>query len=333
MTLFSISFVYLSFYCIALFLAIWRTRAGNPPKSRNCVAAMIIGAVGIQLIYVSSLLSPQGAAPLVLVAALVLVPVFLLGLGGMVGIWIATWRRQLTVQIALAALAIGVPLLAFLGFDTRNNAMTNRAAMAFSAQQEALAAFQKTNVTGRLGRYPITLPASPQIDTLYTCFDAESGTVGQCRADFGVDAGLPQTPGDVPIFHYIHIARKSQGCTVACISFERLGQWCQSRSDVTLQEWCKREPADEIELSYDENRVPNEANDAGWTTPTANFGQVEVKCRAFGDAQTCRVRYDIERNLQVTIWMREVSDSTIAARLEAAQNYVSRLWTALQRNT
>lgn len=112
MTLSTFSFIYLSFYYVTFTLAFFRARAGTAPKPHNSVAAMIIGAVGTLLIYFSSVLSPSGTVPLVFVAAMALVPVFLWGFGNLVGLVVATWRPYLPAQIALGALALGLPLLA-----------------------------------------------------------------------------------------------------------------------------------------------------------------------------------------------------------------------------
>lgn len=111
MTLSSLAFIYLSFYYVALIIAFFRARAGTAPKARNSLAAMIIGAVGSLLIFVSAKLSPGGTVPLVFVAIMALVPVFIWGLGNLVGFLVATWRPYLPAQLALGVLAIGVPLI------------------------------------------------------------------------------------------------------------------------------------------------------------------------------------------------------------------------------
>lgn len=111
MTLSTFALIYLCFYYVTATLAFFRARQGTAPKIHNSVAAMIIGAVGTLLIYFSSVLSPSGTVPLVFVAAMALVPVFLWGFGNFVGLIVATWRPYLPAQIALGALAIGLPLL------------------------------------------------------------------------------------------------------------------------------------------------------------------------------------------------------------------------------
>ncbi|NNE89205.1 MAG: hypothetical protein HKN27_14110 [Silicimonas sp.] len=324
MTLFSLSFVYLSFYYLALLLAFWRTRSGHAFKSRNSVAAMTVGAVGLLLIYVPALFAPGGAAALILIAALALVPVFLLGLGSLVGLWIGNLKPGVAVQSAWIGLALAVP---FALIWTLTAGPTERD-QTWTQHNEKLAAFQKTTVKGRLGRYPIAMPASPQIDAYYTCLMPVTGEVDECHTYFGLDAGLGRIPGDVPIFRLVNVTRKSEDCTVSCMNFERLARWCSTRSDMALEEWCKSDPAEEITFSYDENRP--EGFIAGWNPAPVSVEGALLDCKAAAQGMTCRARYDIERNLQVTILMRDASPEDLLSRFEAGQDYASRLWSAMK---
>lgn len=327
MSIFALSLVYLSFYYIALLLTCWRTYAGQAPKSRNSLAAMIIGAVGLLLIYVPALFAPRGAPALILIAALALVPVFLLGLGSLVGLWIAGLKSRVTVQSALALFALAAPFLTVWNV-TRSPAEAPRADMHV---QEAATAFQKTTATGRLGRYPISIPVSPQIDTYYTCIEADNGQIQQCHAHFGIDAGLGQLPGDIPIFDKINVAQKAKECTAPCVSFRRLAEWCDARSDVALQEWCSSGPADAVSFSYDENRSDAERDATTWSPAPVLSDDTKLECKTSDRSVTCRARYDIERNLQVTILMRNADLDALQERTSTAREYVDRLWSAMRR--
>ena len=72
---------------------------------------MIVGAVGLLLIYVPALFAPGGAAGLMLIAALAIVPVFLIGLGSLVGLWIGSRKAGLVAECALIIAAFGVPFV------------------------------------------------------------------------------------------------------------------------------------------------------------------------------------------------------------------------------
>ena len=329
MTIASLLLIYFCIYCIAVIHAYLRARTGHAPKARNAAAAMCIGAAGSLLIYVLSLLEPAGSVPLVLVAVIALCPIFLLGLGCLVGLGIAAWRPRPLVQIALGVLALGLPLLAILTIDA--TPAQSAAARQQEAQQVATE-FQRQTINGRLGRYPITLPTSPQLATSYSCFADGGAEIGQCHADFATATELSNVPGDVPIFHNILVSRKASECAAPCLSFRRIAMWCQGRRDVTFAEWCRRDPGEKIVFSYDENRAPFENASNGWRLISGPFGKAQVACLDREPDMTCRARYDIARNLEVTIWMDavQVGEDTLAPRLSAAQGYVARLWSTLQ---
>lgn len=328
MTLSSFSFIYLAFYALAVILAFLRARAGTAPKARNSLAAMVIGAVGTLLIYFSSVLAPGGTVPLVLVAALALFPAFLFGAGNLIGLGIATWRPQPAVQSALGIIAIGVPLIGVLALG-RLSPQTEAEHLFDTPETQAEVVPPKT-ITGRLGRYPVSFPTSPQINTSYTCFENSQSSPVQCRTDFATDVTLQAVPGDIPIFHEMTIAPKAAACDAPCLTFRQLAQWCQSRSDVAFSEWCRNAPSDQITFSYDENRVIKEDTDQGWRAPEVAFETASVACRSASPTPLCRARYDVARNLQVTILMHDASETNIAPRLEAAQAYVARVWETLQ---
>lgn len=325
MSLFALSLIYLSFYYFAFALAYWRAfYVGKAPKTRNSLAAMTIGAVGILLIYVPALFAPRGAAALILIAALALVPVFLLGLGSLFGIWIAGLKSRVTLQSAMAFFALAAPFLTVWTL-TGGPSLAPRPDL---ANQEKLAAFQRTTVTGRLGRYPVSLPVSPQIDTYYTCIAPDTGRMQQCHAHFGIDTGLGALPGDIPIFDEVNVARKSEDCTVSCVNFERLARWCSARSDVALQEWCRDTPADAVSFSYDENRITR-AGASSWVPAAVTVPDATLECKSSDRGMTCRARYDIARNLQVTILMRQAKADNLLERYETSKAYADRLWSAM----
>lgn len=328
MTLSSFSFIYLAFYALAVILAYFRARAGTAPKARNSLAAMVIGAVGTLLIYFSSLLAPGGTVPLVLVAALALFPAFLFGAGNLIGLWIATWREKSTVQCALAVIAVGVPLAGILTMGRiAPNAETELLSNIPETQTELV--LPKT-ITGRLGRYPVLFPTSPQINTSYTCFKTNQNSPAQCHTDFATDAALQTVPGDIAIFHEMTIAPKAADCAAPCLTFRQLAQWCQSRADVAFTEWCRNAPSDQITFSYNENRGVNEDEAQGWRALEVAFDTANVSCRSASPSPMCRARYDVARNLQVTILMYDASETNIAPRLDAAQAYVDRVWETMQ---
>ena len=324
MSLSSLSFIYFSFYTVAVVLAFLRARAGAAPKPRNSFAAMIIGAVGTALIYGSALLSPGGTVPLVLVAALALVPSFLLGLGNLVGLAIATWRPHMLAQLGLGGVALGVPLLAILGLGSE---ATPHSVQSTTRVQDRESVPQRLEVTGRLGRYPVSFPTSPQINTRYTCLLTD-GSIGQCQTDFASAPDLSAVPGDVPIFYEITVARKSIDCNAPCITFRQLAQWCQSRSDVAFTEWCRNAPSEELAFSYAENRNVEDVSARGWQAADVDMEQGSIECHE--DQALCRARFDIARNLQVTVWMPDAQPESLAARFESAQDYVTRLWAEMQ---
>lgn len=146
MTLSSFSFIYLSFYYVAVILAYLRARSGKAPKARNSLAAMIIGAVGTLLIYGSSLLAPGGTVPLVLVAALALFPVFLLGLGNLVGLALVAMRPRKPLQFMLGLCAFGVPLLVAILFIMDPAQMRTKAQGALSDPQSETALVMRVHV-------------------------------------------------------------------------------------------------------------------------------------------------------------------------------------------
>lgn len=111
MTLSTVFLIYTGFYALAVLFAYVRVRKGTAPKPRNSLAAMLIGGFGTVLIYISSVMAPGGTVPLVLVAAMALFPAFLLGLGNLVGLGIATWHARPAARFALGGLAVGLPLL------------------------------------------------------------------------------------------------------------------------------------------------------------------------------------------------------------------------------
>ena len=322
MSLSALSLIYFSFYTIAVILAFMRAREGTAPKARNSFAGMVIGAVGTILIFVSAILSPGGTVPLVLVAALALFPIFLLGLGNLVGLAIATWRPQVVVQLGLGALALGLPFLAIfaMGWDSDgpDQQILNNPQ---GAPQEA----QRLTVTGRLGRYPIAIPTSPQIKTLYTCLEP-GGTLGQCQTDFATSSDLGSLPGGVPIFHQITIASKAADCTAPCLTFRRLAQWCQSRRDVTFAEWCRNAPSEEVTFSYDENRLTDA--DPKWRAKAIESVGGAFACHT--EQPLCRARFEVARNVQVTIWLPNAQTETLAQRTVIAKDYVARLWAEMQ---
>lgn len=324
MSIITLLSLYFCIYSIALIFAYVRARQGNAPKARNVAAAMSIGAAGSLLIYLSALLEPLGTVPLVLVAIIALFPVFVFGLGCLLGIGIATWRPHPTAQLTLGALAIGLPLLAI--FAVRADAELSVAVR----PDTELSDLQRQTVFGRLGRYPVALPTSPQLETSYTCFAGRSADIGQCHADFSTSDDVHSVPGGVPIFHEITIAPKASDCSAPCLSFARLSQWCRTRNDVTFTEWCHRAPSEKITFSYDENRAMGGDLALGWRTRAGAFGAADVDCLHSTSDLLCKARYDIARNLQVTIWMDHADDAALEARLSAAQAYVARLWSEMQ---
>ncbi|MEP0565396.1 MAG: hypothetical protein ABJC64_13395, partial [Paracoccaceae bacterium] len=127
------------------------------------------------------------------------------------------------------------------------------------------------------------------------------------------------------------VARKSAECAAPCVTFRQLAQWCQSRSDVTFTEWCRNAPNEEVTFSYDENRVPPDDDARGWHSADVQLPSGTVECHA--DTQMCRARYEIARNLQVTIKLPSADATTLPTRVKAAQEYVARLWTEMQTDS